>query len=240
MPASLGPRVSWRRCNDLREGPALSSKAPLHPDKPDVPDAILPAMFDGRLDRLHLEGASLSRVDLSNQIASDIGLEQCRLDRVDLTGARLSGTLLQDTVVSAGSWANVRTQGLRLKRVAFTGVRITGADLSASALEDVLFRDCRIDLASLRLAKLMRVRFESCRMDEIDFGGAQLSSVDFASCTLIRALWTEATLTRCEIRDSDISGARNPERLRGVRMPWLDVLAAAAELAAAVGVEIVD
>jgi len=42
------------------------------------------------------------------------------------------------------------------------------------------------------------------------------------------------------MRGTDISGAGNPERLRGVRMPWPDVLASAGVLAAAVGIEVVD
>jgi hypothetical protein len=44
---------------------------------------------------------------------------------------------------------------------------------------------------------------------------------------------------RSEMRGCDITGAVSPERLRGVRMPR-DVIGAAAELAAAVGVEIID
>ena len=57
---------------------------------------------------------------------------------------------------------------------------------------------------------------------------------------MTRAVWAEAVLTRCEIRETDISGAGNPERLRGVRMPWTDVLSAAGVLAAAAGIEIVE
>jgi hypothetical protein len=192
------------------------------------------------LDHLALEGASLGRVNLSGQTASDVRLEQCQLTHVDLTGTVLSRALLRDAAIVAGSWANVRTEEMRLQRVAFKGVRMTGADLSSASLEDVSFGDCRIDLGSFRFAKLTRVRFERCRMEEIDFSGAELLSVAFINCSMVKALWAEATLTQCEMRGSDISGAGNPERLRGVRMPWVDALASAAELAAAAGVEIVD
>ena len=117
---------------------------------------------------------------------------------------------------------------------------MTGATLATAVFEDVSLTDCRIDLASLRSAKLTRVRFERCRLDEIDFGGAKLVSVAFIDCILVKALWTDATLTGCEMRGTDISGAGNPERLRGVRMPWPDVLASAGVLAEAVGIEVVD
>jgi len=46
--------------------------------------------------------------------------------------------------------------------------------------------------------------------------------------------------TSLGVRGVDLSGAGNPEYLRGVRMPWADVVNAAAELAEAVGIEIVD
>jgi uncharacterized protein YjbI with pentapeptide repeats len=179
-------------------------------------------------------------MDFSGATASEVRLDGCRLAQVDLTGTVIPQALFQDAVVVGGSWANMRTQKMRMRRVSFAGVRLTGATLASASLEDAVFTDCRIDLASFRSATLNRVRFERCRLDEIDFGGAKLTSVEFIDCVLVKALWTEATLTRCEMRGSDISGAGNPERLRGVRMPWPDVLASAAVLAAAVGVEIID
>jgi uncharacterized protein YjbI with pentapeptide repeats len=169
-----------------------------------------------------------------------VRFDGCRLAQVDLTGSVLSRVLLQDAMVAGGSWANVHVVEMRMRRVDWRGVRLTGATLSGAVLEDVSFSDCRIDLASFRSAKMARVRFERCRLDEADFSGAKLGSVMFVGCVLVKALWTDATLSRCEMRGTDISGAGNPERLRGVRMPWPDVLAAAAVLAEAVGVEIID
>ena len=136
--------------------------------------------------------------------------------------------------------SNVRTAALRVRRSAFTGVRMTGSDLAGSILEDVRFLDCRLDLAFFGTARLSRVRFERCRLDEVDFTEASLSSVAFVDCTLRGSVWTEASLTACELRGSDIAGAVHVERLRGVRMPVADVLAAATDLAAALGIEIVD
>jgi uncharacterized protein YjbI with pentapeptide repeats len=192
------------------------------------------------MDRLAAEGSFLERVDFSAQEAADISLEQCRLSHLDLTGAGLKRLSVRDALVVGGSWANVRTEEVRLRRVAFKGVRMTGANLSSASLEDVSFTECRIDLGAFRFARLNRVRFAQCRLDEIDFSNGALQSVTFLDCVMTRAMWAEATLTRCEMRGCDISGAGNPERLRGVRMTFEDVLACAAELAAAAGVEIVE
>jgi len=190
-------------------------------------------------DHIALEGSLLERTDFSGQSASDVRLDQSRLAHVDLTTTALSRSVLEDVLIVGGSWANTRTAEMRLRRVAFEGVRMTGADLSSASLKDVAFSDCRIDLGSFRFAKLAQVSFERCQLDEIDFYGAELQSVMFVDCLMRRAVWADATLTRCEMRGTDISGAGNPERLRGVRMPLADVLASAVELAAAAGVEIV-
>jgi uncharacterized protein YjbI with pentapeptide repeats len=156
--------------------------------------------------------------------------------------AEFDGSLarLVDAVVRDADLANVRARGATLKRVRLERVRLTGAELPESAIEDVVFADCRLDLVSLRLAKLTRVRFERCRMEEIDLQGATLSSVFFLECALQRATWAGVTLSRSELRGCDLAGAINAERLRGMRMPWPDAVNAVAELAAAVGVEIVE
>ena len=156
--------------------------------------------------------------------------------------AEFDGSLagLVDAVLRDADLANVRAPGAVLRRVRLERVRLTGAELGESTIEDVVFADCRVDLASLRLAKLSRVRFERCRMEEIDLQGATLSSVLFLECALQRATWAGVTLTRTELRGCDLAGAVNPERLRGMRMPWADAVDAVAELAAAVGVEIVE
>jgi hypothetical protein len=45
---------------------------------------------------------------------------------------------------------------------------------------------------------------------------------------------------RVELRGCDLTGLRGAEALRGVRMPWNDVLENAPLFASVVGIEIVD
>ena len=75
-------------------------------------------------------------------------------------------------------------------------------------------------------------------MQESDFYEAQLDSATFSDCDLPGVTLTGATLTGSEMRGCDLSSAHSPERLRGVRMPWSDVIRTAAELAS--GIEVVD
>jgi uncharacterized protein YjbI with pentapeptide repeats len=119
-------------------------------------------------------------------------------------------------------------------------VRLTGAAFPDAKLEDVRFVDCRVDLTSFRFARLERVAFEGCRLEEADFYAATLISVSFAHCDLRGANFDGATFERSELRGCELDGLRGGERLRGVRMPWPDVVAAAGVFAAAIGIEIVE
>ncbi len=218
----------------------VASKAPIAPEPPDLPDELEAAEPPAKLLGQELELLLLERADLSDANASRIRLVESRLADVDLSGAKLEYATFRDVFVTEGSWANVRATGIVLRRVELERVRLTGAELFGSELDDVAFVDCRLDLASFRSAKLTSVRFQRCRMEEADFQGAAFSSCVFDECVLTRSSWSDVSFTRSEMRSVDLSGAGNPECLRGVRMPWADVVNAAAELADAVGIEIVD
>jgi uncharacterized protein YjbI with pentapeptide repeats len=77
-------------------------------------------------------------------------------------------------------------------------------------------------------------------MTESDFYEAQLSSVMFTDCDLTGATLTGATSTGIEMRGCDLTSTHSPERLRGVRMPWPDVIRTAGEFAAGIGIEVLE
>jgi uncharacterized protein YjbI with pentapeptide repeats len=91
-----------------------------------------------------------------------------------------------------------------------------------------------------RAAKLSRVRFEDCRLSEADLFEVRGSSVVFEDCDLRTVSWADASFSRTELRGCDLASGSSLERLKGVRMPWNDVLRSAAEIAIAAGIEIVD
>jgi uncharacterized protein YjbI with pentapeptide repeats len=209
---------------------------PVVPDAPDLPAALEPFGMPADLRAASLERTIADRLALTGADAASVRIEQSRLSHVILDGATLANARFQDVVVTGGSWANSRAMGADFRRVRFEGVRMTGGNLAECALRDVSLVDCRAELTSYRFATLERVRFERCRLTESDFYGARFESVVFVDCDLSRALWAEATFQNSELRGCDISGAGNPERLRGVAMPWSDVLASAGELARAAGI----
>ncbi len=216
------------------------AELPIEPARPDLSLALDVAEVPAELRGHVFERTLIEKIDLSRSEAMRLQVVESRLSHVDLGDGLLRDSQFRDVVAADGSWANMSAEGSKLRRAELQRLRMTGVNLSGSEIEDCVFLDCRVDLASFRFAKLDRVRFERCRMEEADFYDAKLTSVVFDECNLTGAVWAQATFLRSEMRGCDITGAVNPERLRGVRMPWRDVIGAAAELAAAVGVEIID
>jgi uncharacterized protein YjbI with pentapeptide repeats len=97
-----------------------------------------------------------------------------------------------------------------------------------------------LDLALFRASSMDRVRFEGCRLEDADFFEASFSSVVFEDCDLRAVNWTGASFSKSELRGCELTGGLSLERLRGVRMPWDDVIRSAGEIAIAAGIEIVE
>jgi uncharacterized protein YjbI with pentapeptide repeats len=214
---------------------------PLPPRPPDLPDELPPLdLAPGTLRGFRggpgvVQGASSAGDD-----AYDLRLDEVRLADVDLSGCRADGAQLSDVVVERGSWANLRARQATLRRVSCTGLRATGLELAEASVTDAVFEDARLDLSSFRFATVERVAFVDCRLEEADFHGATLTSVRFERCALTRASFDAAAFVRSELRGCELEGLQGVERLRGVRMPFGDVVQLAGLLAAAVGIEIVD
>jgi len=192
------------------------------------------------LRAFELDEVLVADVDWSERDATRLRVKECRLAAVQLDGAELRGALVRDVDIEGGSWANARPVESELRRVTFRNTRLTGAAFANARLDDVVFTDCRLDLASFRFAKLARVRFERCRLDEADLYEAALESCALVDCSLANASIAGATFTDSELRGCDLTALGNPERLRGVRMTWHDVVDAAGVLASAVGIVVVD
>jgi uncharacterized protein YjbI with pentapeptide repeats len=149
-------------------------------------------------------------------------------------------TGLTDTVVRDADWANRRVTRASVQRTELHIVRLTGADLAESTFRDVRFVGCRLDLAAARLSKFERVVFSDCRLEELDLYGARLKDVLFERCVLREATISGVKAERVELRGCDLTALRGAEALRGMRMPWNDVLENAPLFAAVAGIETVD
>jgi uncharacterized protein YjbI with pentapeptide repeats len=137
-------------------------------------------------------------------------------------------------------WSTRQEIRFSARRVEVVRGRLTGAQFPEGTFIDVTFADCRADLTSFRFAKLERVVFRDCRLEEADFYGAKLEDVLFERCNLRLASIDDVKTTRVELRGCNLEGLQGGAALRGVRMPWDDVVGNAPVFAAALGIAVID
>jgi uncharacterized protein YjbI with pentapeptide repeats len=218
-----------------------AQKGPRVPAVPDVRgDLAASSTIPEQTRGLELQEEAFVGVDLSGRDVTALTMIEGRLEGVVLSEAIARRMRLRDVVVDRGDWANVDASEATWTRVELREVRLTGAVFAGARLDDVRFVACRLDLSSFRFAQMDGVRFEGCRLEDADLYHAAVVSSAFLSCDLTRVNLAEATFQACEMRDCELQGAGNPERLRGVAMPWQDLVRSTAVLAAGVGVGILD
>jgi uncharacterized protein YjbI with pentapeptide repeats len=163
-----------------------------------------------------------------------------RLEQADLGARREPNFALADVVLEGCNLANLDARGGTTRRVVAARCRLTGLLWTEGSLRDVVLRGCRVDLASFAASTMEQVVFEDCLLMESDFQDAHLRAVAFVDCDLSGADLSGARFERCELRGCTLDGVRAAESLRGVAMPWEDIVAAAGTFADAIGVRVLD
>ncbi|MBV9193575.1 MAG: pentapeptide repeat-containing protein [Solirubrobacterales bacterium] len=97
---------------------------------------------------------------------------------------------------------------------------------------------CSLALASFPFAKLRTVVFERVDLTDASFMEAQLDAVEFVDCKLAGVDFRGVKTKACAIRGASLEGILGVNSLRGITMPWPDVLHSAAALAAALGINV--
>jgi uncharacterized protein YjbI with pentapeptide repeats len=206
-------------------------------DPPDLPPALEPATALGPDG---LEAALLEDADASGLVAPALRIDASCLVRVALSRARLAGLDVRDSELRGCDLANADLRGAVLRRTRVHAGRLTGLTWTDGEAADVTLEDCRADLAALAGSRLERVRFSSCSLAQADLQGARLKTVLFEDCDLTAADVSGCRFDGVELRGCRIEGLRGVEALRGVAMPWGDVLQHAAVFAGACGVRVLD
>ena len=136
-------------------------------------------------------------------------------------------TALDDAIdarIENGDFSNTRAIRSSLRRIELHLCRLTGIELAEATWNDIVLTDCRADFAGFRQAKLKRVVFRDCRLEEADFGGASLTDVVFERCDLSRASFSGCRIDRVELSGCTLGELVGVQALRGVRMPWNDIV----------------
>jgi uncharacterized protein YjbI with pentapeptide repeats len=183
---------------------------------------------------------------LDGALVEHHGLQPVRADRIVVTESELRGVAidsghapgmrLTDVVLRACDLSNVDGGEGSLRRVEIEGSRLVGFGLAGGTLQDVRVLDSSLALVSLAFSKLRDVVFERVDLAEASFMEAQLESVTFIDCRLAGTDFRGVELKGCAIRGTSLDGIVGVDSLRGVAMPWVDVLDSAAALAATLGI----
>jgi uncharacterized protein YjbI with pentapeptide repeats len=213
---------------------SAAARTPSVPELPSEPEPL--AGVTGLDHHQTLEGVLLRDADLSGQRAGGVSVTASVLQAVELPESSLEQLSLSDVELSGCNLSNVTAPRARWHRVHARGCRMTGMLISGAVLSDVTFTDCRIDLASFGSSRLERVTFAGCRLAQTDFMGSQLQDVRFEQSDLTEEDFRGATLRRCEARGCELSSIQGADRLRGLSMPWPEIVAHAGVWATALGI----
>jgi uncharacterized protein YjbI with pentapeptide repeats len=203
------------------------------PDLPDLEDVSL--------------AADTRAIDLSGALVAGEGAtvraEQVRVRESELRGLTLEpgnvpGLTLADVIMRECAISNVDGREGRLTRVEVYRSQLVGFGLQRGDVRDLRVVDSSLQLASFASATLRNVVFERVNLAEASFMHARLESVAFVDCRLEGTDFRHAKLAGCAVRGTSLDGVLGIESMRGLRMPWPDVLGSAAALAAALGIDV--
>ncbi len=204
------------------------------PDLPPLEEVSLAAAAQAIDD---LAGALVSG-DGGAVAAGRVRVRESELRGVVFVPGNSPGLTLADVILRDCGMSNLDGREGRLNRVEMHRSQLVGFALSGGDVRDLRVVDSSLQLVSFASATLRHVVFERVNLAESSFMHARLESVAFVDCRLDGADFRHARLTACAIRGASLDGVLGVESLRGVRMPWPDVLASAGALAAALGISI--
>ncbi|PZM95771.1 MAG: hypothetical protein DIU79_06630 [Actinobacteria bacterium] len=144
------------------------------------------------LSRSHVE-----RVDLTETQWRDVALYGCRFDRVNLSGALLSGVTME--------------------RCHLVNCRLTAVQLSDSCLKNVILEDCRLDHATLLNVRVTGpVAVIACDLSYTLLVHNRFSRLVARACRLVGLEVDECDATGADVRGNDLSQiSRGLHSLRG-------------------------
>jgi uncharacterized protein YjbI with pentapeptide repeats len=208
----------------------------------DPPD--LPELEPERLDALDPSGG----LELSGALVDGSGQEPLVVQRVRITESELRGVTLAaptpvavslvDVVLRDCDLSNLDARGISMRRCEVHDSKLLGVRASEGTVQDLRVTDCAMLLASFADTELRHVVFERVNLAEASFMRARLEAVEFIDCGLTGADFRGARLKRCVIRGASLDGVIGVDSLAGVTMPWSDVVASAAALAASLGIAV--
>ena len=206
---------------------------------PDLPE-LTPVAIEADARALELSGALVAADGIEGDA---VAARRMRVRESELRGLALqpgiaAGLSLIDVVLDGCALSNVDGREGLMTRVEIRRSQLVGFGFSRGEVRDLRVVDSSLQLAALTSATLRNVVFERVNLAEASFMDARLEAVAFVDCKLEGTDFRDAKLSGCAIRGASLDGVLGVDSLRGLRMPWADVLGSAGALAAALGITI--
>ena len=215
-------------------------------ESPRSPKNTLGSLISGQLgdigDEAFHEGMEFTDLDLTEVDSTQATFLDCALARVNLgeaeapvnlTGARFSGTRIEDC--RADTWTMPRGSLLHTE---ITGTRIGAGVVHDSVWEKVRFENCRISYLNLRGSKLTDVEFRDCVIDEIDLDRAKVSRIAFPGSTVSAFQCEGATLGNVDLRGLQPHKISGVHSLRGATIDEMQLMLFAELFAQELGITV--
>jgi uncharacterized protein YjbI with pentapeptide repeats len=190
----------------------------------------------GELDELVLTEALVERHGRDALTTRRIRVQESELRGLTLGEGAATEFLLGDARLLSCDLSNLRARRGAIRRVELSDCKLVGFSLSEGKVEDLRVVGGTMMLSSFAHSSLRRVAFENVNLREASFLETQLESVHFDGCELTGADFRGARLKGCAIRGSSLDGVLGVGSLRGLTMPWGDLVGSVAALAAALGI----
>jgi uncharacterized protein YjbI with pentapeptide repeats len=192
----------------------------------------------GELDELELSEALVEHHGRGVLTTRRIRVQESELHGLTLSEGVATEFLLRDARLKSCDLSNIRARRGNIRRAELTDSRLVGFGISEGTVEDMRVVGGTMMLSSLTHSTLRRVVFENVNLREASFLETQLVSVSFEGCDLTGADFRGARLKECAIRGSSLDAVVGVESLRGLTMPWADLIGSVEALATALGIAI--
>lgn len=214
------------------------AKPPATIARPELPELEPRELAGGGLEELELSEALVERAGRDPIAARRVRVGESELRGLTIGEGTVFELALHDARLVGCDLSNVHVRRGELRRVELTDSRLVGFAIGEGTLEDVRVAGGSAMLGSFAHTTLRRVVFERVNLRDVSFIESKLTSVGFEDCELAGADFRGARLKGCSIRGASLDGVIGVESLRGVTMPWSDLVASTHALAAALGIAI--
>lgn len=124
-------------------------------------------------------GVTLAGGTWAHATLEDVGFQEPRFLRPDLSRSRWRGVEVRGGIASGVQWHDAD-----IRRAVFREVKLDLVNFRAATLVDVVFRDCLIRETDFAGAAMTRVSFPGCVFERVDFHAVKLADVDLRGARL--------------------------------------------------------